>query len=70
MCFDDAVIAVHGAPRHREVIWSGRIMGAKTRAQTARQEARKAACAADRAEAERGRSAWKVMAVRPNRPQL
>ena len=34
----------------REVIWGGRMMGADMRAQTARQEARKAA---------RGRSAWK-----------
>ena len=51
----------------REVIWGGRIMGAKMRAETARQEARKAARAADRAEAERrGRFAWKAMAVRPN----
>src|SRR5690242_19227118 len=38
----------------REVIWSGR--GAKMRAETARREARKAARAADRAEAE----AWSV----------
>ena len=36
----------------REVIWGGRIMSAKIRADTARQEARKAARAADRAEAE------------------
>jgi hypothetical protein len=36
----------------REVIWGGRIMGAKMRAETARQEAKKAARAADRAEAE------------------
>ena len=36
----------------REVIWGSRIMGAKMRADTARQEARKAARAADRAEAE------------------
>jgi hypothetical protein len=40
----------------REVIWGGRIMGAKTRAETVRQEARKAARAADRAEAE----AWSL----------
>lgn len=40
----------------REVIWGGRIMGAKMRAETARQEARKAARAADRAEAE----AWSL----------
>jgi len=40
----------------REVIWGGRIMVAKMRAQTAREEARKAARAADRAEAE----AWSV----------
>ena len=36
----------------REVIWGGRIMGAKMRAETARQDATKAARAADRAEAE------------------
>jgi len=36
----------------REVIWDGRIMGAKLRAETARQEARTAARAADRADAE------------------
>src|SRR3954452_14620574 len=40
----------------REVIWGGRIMGAKMRADTARQEARKAAREADRAEAQ----AWSV----------
>ena len=40
----------------REVFWGGRIMGAKTRAETARHEAKKAARAADRAEAE----AWSV----------
>ena len=40
----------------REVIWGGRIMSAKMRAETARQEARKAARAADQAEAE----AWSV----------
>src|SRR5215207_11089163 len=34
------------------VIWGGRIMGANVRADAARQEARKAARAADRAEAE------------------
>jgi hypothetical protein len=33
--------------KKREVIWGGRIMGTKTRAETARQEARKAARAAD-----------------------
>jgi hypothetical protein len=42
--------------KSREVIWSGRIMGAKMRAETAREEARKAALEADRAEAE----AWSV----------
>ena len=42
--------------KKREVIWGGRIMGADMRAQTARQELRKAARAADRAEAE----AWSV----------
>src|SRR5213080_1911748 len=40
----------------REVIWGGRIMGANVRADAARQEARKAARAADRAEAE----AWSI----------
>ena len=40
----------------REVIWGSRIMGAKMRAETARQNAKKAARAADRAEAE----AWSV----------
>jgi hypothetical protein len=40
-----------------EAIWGGRIMGAKMRAETARQEARKAARAADRAEADR---AWSI----------
>src|SRR3954453_1677456 len=40
----------------REVIWGGRIMGAKLRAETARKQARGAARAADRAEAE----AWSV----------
>src|SRR6478736_9841887 len=40
----------------REVIWGSRIMGADMRAKSARQEARKAARAADRAEAE----AWSV----------
>jgi len=38
--------------KKREVIWGGRIMGAKMRAETARQEARKALRTADRAEAE------------------
>jgi hypothetical protein len=42
--------------KSREVIWSGRIMGAKMRAETAREEAMKAARAADRAEAE----AWSL----------
>jgi hypothetical protein len=40
----------------RQVIWGGRIMGAKMRAAKARKEAAKAARAADRAEAE----AWSV----------
>ena len=42
--------------KKREVIWGGRIMGANMRAETARQQAGKAARAADRAEAE----AWSV----------
>src|SRR5258705_6962367 len=42
--------------KKREVIWGGRIMGADMRAQTARQNAKKAARAADRADAE----AWSV----------
>jgi hypothetical protein len=54
-CFGDAVIATMST-KTREVIWGGRIMGADMRAQTVRQEARKAARAADRAEAE----AWSV----------
>ena len=54
----------------REIIWGGRIMGAKTRAETARQEARKAARVADRAEAEsmvgpHGRL-WRASATKPN----
>jgi hypothetical protein len=36
----------------RQVIWGGRIMGAKMRAETALKEAAKAARATDRAEAE------------------
>jgi hypothetical protein len=55
--------------KKREVIWGGRIMGADMRAQAARQEAKKAARAADRADAEDGRSAWKAMAVQPSRAQ-
>jgi hypothetical protein len=39
--------------KSRQVIWGGRIMGAKMRAETARQKARKAARAVDRAEADR-----------------
>ncbi|SIO66664.1 hypothetical protein SAMN05443247_11366 [Bradyrhizobium erythrophlei] len=42
--------------KSREVIWGGRVMGAKMRAEGAREEARKAVRAADRAEAE----AWSV----------
>jgi hypothetical protein len=42
--------------KSREVIWGGRITGAKMRAQAAREEATKAVRAADRAEAE----AWSV----------
>jgi hypothetical protein len=42
--------------KKREVIWGGRIMGADMRAQTSRQNAKKVARAADRAEAE----AWSV----------
>jgi hypothetical protein len=61
-----AVIAAMSTKK-REVIWGGRIMGADMRAQMARQEASKAARAADRAEAEAGRSAWKAMAARPSR---
>jgi hypothetical protein len=53
----------------REVIWGSRIMGAKMRAETARQEAREAARAADRAEAEavgsHGRLWW-AGAAEPN----
>src|ERR1700710_2731741 len=42
--------------KSREVIWGSRIMGAKVRAETARETATKATRAADRAEAE----AWSV----------
>src|ERR1700733_12098800 len=42
--------------KSREVIWGGRITGAKMRAQAAREEATKAVRAADRAEAE----AWSI----------
>jgi hypothetical protein len=42
--------------KSREVIWGGTIMGAKIRAQGAREEAQKAAREADRAEA----YAWSV----------
>ena len=42
--------------KSREVIWGSQIMGAKMRAQAARDEATKAVRAADRAEAE----AWSV----------
>jgi hypothetical protein len=42
--------------KSREVIWVGRIMGARMRAEAAREEAKKAAREADRAEAE----AWSV----------
>jgi hypothetical protein len=40
------------ATKTGEVIWGGRIMGAKLRAETARLDAKKAVRAADRAEAE------------------
>jgi hypothetical protein len=42
--------------KSREIIWGGRIMGADIRAKSAREEARKAAREADRAEAE----AWSI----------
>jgi hypothetical protein len=42
--------------KSREVVWGGAIMGAKIRAKAAREDAQKAARAADRAEAE----AWSV----------
>jgi hypothetical protein len=42
--------------KSREVIWGGRVMGAKMRAEGAREEAKKAVRAADRAEAE----AWSI----------
>jgi hypothetical protein len=45
--------------KSREVIWGGRIMGADIRAKSAREEARKAAREADRAEAE----AWSIRMV-------
>jgi hypothetical protein len=42
--------------KSREVIWGGRIMGAKMRAETARKAAKEAVLKADRAEAE----AWSI----------
>jgi len=56
--------------KKREVIWGGRIMGAKVRAETAREEAKKAVRAANRAEAEgvvgpHGRL-WRASAAKPN----
>ncbi|MBR0798768.1 hypothetical protein JQ615_25605 [Bradyrhizobium jicamae] len=42
--------------RSRDVIWGGRIMGANMRARSAREEAKRAVCTADRAEAE----AWSM----------
>jgi hypothetical protein len=48
--------------KSREVIWGGAIMGAKIRAKGAREEARKALRAADRAEAQAGSfPMWKAM---------
>ena len=45
-------------------------MGAKIRAETAREEASKAAREADRAEAEPGRSEWKAMEGQPRMQSL
>src|SRR5689334_18713968 len=53
-----------------EVIWGGRIMGAKVRAEAAREDARKAVRAADGAEAESVVSShgglWRTSAAIPN----
>ena len=49
----------------REVIWGGRIMGAKMRAETASEEARKAARAADHALGLHGRL-WRPGPAVPN----
>ena len=53
--FAEAVIPTMST-KTRDVMWGGRVMGADMRAQTAHQEARKAARAADRADAE----AWSI----------
>jgi hypothetical protein len=56
--------------KSREVIWGGAIMGAKIRAEGAREAVQKAVRAADRAEAEaHGRSKWKATAARLSRRQ-
>jgi hypothetical protein len=55
--------------KKREVIWGGRIMGAKMRADPARQEARKAVREADRAEAKHGLFGWKAMAGQRSHPR-
>jgi hypothetical protein len=47
--------------KSREVIWGGRIMGAKLRVETARHDAKKAVRAADRAEAEAVVDPWRAM---------
>jgi hypothetical protein len=54
--------------KKREVIWGGRIMGADMRAQTARQEARKAPVPLIEPRQKHGRFAWKAMADQPSRP--
>jgi hypothetical protein len=53
--------------KKREVIFGGRIMGARIRAHAARQRAQEAAQQADRAECEAWSIQWKPSAARPNR---
>jgi len=57
--------------KSRQVIYGGRIIGAKIRASAARKRAAEAIREADRAEAEaRGRSKWKVMAAQRSHRRL
>ena len=46
--------------KSREVIWGGVVIGANMRAETAREEAQKAAREADRAKDTHGRCKWRV----------
>lgn len=52
--------------KSREVIWGGRIMGAKIRAQGARENAEQAVREADRAVPKPGPSAWRATEALPN----